>query len=83
MYIIRFSYDFLPVHRTQVIDLIRREVEGARAQGLHARLLVPRHALPAAHRYTTKLSLTGSISLMTSAAPESARQKKLAIGCVS
>ena len=41
MYIIRFSYDFLPVHRTQVIDLIRREVEGARAQGLHARLLVP------------------------------------------
>jgi hypothetical protein len=41
MYIVRFSYDFLPVHRQQVITLIQREVEGARAQGLQARLLVP------------------------------------------
>jgi hypothetical protein len=41
MYIVRFSYDFLPVHRQQVIALIQREVEGARAQGLQARLLVP------------------------------------------
>ena len=41
MYIVRFSYDFLPVHRQQVIALIEREVEGARAQGLQARLLVP------------------------------------------
>jgi hypothetical protein len=41
MYIIRFSYDFLPVHRQQAIALIQREVEGARAQGLQARLLVP------------------------------------------
>jgi hypothetical protein len=41
MYIIRFSYDFLPIHRQQAIDLIQREVEGARAQGLQARLLVP------------------------------------------
>src|SRR5215210_2279102 len=41
MYIIRFSYDFLPVHRQQAIALIQREVEAARAQGLQARLLVP------------------------------------------
>jgi hypothetical protein len=41
MYIVRFSYDFLPLHRQQVIALIQREVEGARAQGLQARLLVP------------------------------------------
>jgi hypothetical protein len=41
MYIIRFSYDFLPVHRQQAIALIQREVEGARAQGLQARLLIP------------------------------------------
>src|SRR4051812_20299715 len=41
MYLIRFSYDFLPVHRQQAIALIQREVEGARAQGLQARLLVP------------------------------------------
>src|SRR5215216_4329403 len=41
MYTVRFSYDFLPVHREQVIALIQREVEGARAPGLQARLLVP------------------------------------------
>src|SRR5215216_6048633 len=41
MYIIRFSYDFLPVHRQQAMTLIQREVEGARERGLHARLLVP------------------------------------------
>ena len=41
MYIVRFSYDFLPVHRQQALALIQREVEGARAQGLQARLLVP------------------------------------------
>ena len=41
MYIIRFSYDFLPVHRQQAMALIQREVEGARARGLQARLLVP------------------------------------------
>ena len=41
MYIVRFSYDFLPVHRQQAMTLIQREVEGARARGLQARLLVP------------------------------------------
>src|SRR5262245_18640379 len=41
MYIVRFSYDFLPAHRQQAISLIQREVEAARAQGLQARLLVP------------------------------------------
>ena len=41
MYVIRFSYDFLPVHRQQAIALIQREVDGARAQGLQARLLIP------------------------------------------
>ena len=41
MYIVRFSYDFLPVHRQQAISLIHRDVEAARAQGLRVRLLVP------------------------------------------
>ncbi len=41
MYIVRFSYEFLPAHRQQAVALIQREVEGARAQGLQARLLVP------------------------------------------
>ncbi len=41
MYIVRFSYDFLPAHRQEAISLIQREVEAARTQGLRARLLVP------------------------------------------
>jgi hypothetical protein len=41
MYIVRFSYDFLPAQRQQAIALIQREVEAARTQGLRARLLVP------------------------------------------
>lgn len=41
MYIIRFSYDFLPKHRQQALALIQREVEGARSRGLQARLLIP------------------------------------------
>jgi len=41
MYIVRFSYDILPKDRDQAIDLIRREVDGARSRGLTARLLIP------------------------------------------
>jgi hypothetical protein len=41
MYLARFSYDVLPVNRQQAINLIRREVEAARSEGLAARLLVP------------------------------------------
>jgi hypothetical protein len=41
MYLARFSYDVLPVNRERAIDFIRREVEAARRDGLHARLLVP------------------------------------------
>jgi hypothetical protein len=41
MYLARFSYDVLPVHRQRAIDFIRREVEAARSNGLNARLLVP------------------------------------------
>jgi hypothetical protein len=41
MYVVRFSYDFLPAQRQQAIALIQREVEAARTQGLRARLLVP------------------------------------------
>ena len=41
MYIVRFSYDFLPAHRQQAISLIQREVEAARTHGLRARLLIP------------------------------------------
>jgi len=41
MYIVRFSYDIAPVNRQQAIALIQREVAGARARGLAARLLIP------------------------------------------
>ena len=41
MYVVRFSYDVLPVNRQQAIDLIRREVEAARDSGMTARLLIP------------------------------------------
>jgi hypothetical protein len=41
MYLARFSYDVLPVHRQDAIDFVRREAEAARAKGLNARLLIP------------------------------------------
>ena len=41
MYLARFSYDVLPVHRDRAIEFIRGEIEAARRDGLHARLLVP------------------------------------------
>lgn len=41
MYLARFSYDVLPVHRRRALDFIRREVEAARQNGLTSRLLVP------------------------------------------
>ena len=41
MYLARFSYDLLPANRDRALDLIRREVEAARREGLNARLLVP------------------------------------------
>jgi len=41
MYLVRFSYDVLPVNRQTAIDLVRREVEAGRQRGLRARLLVP------------------------------------------
>ena len=41
MYLARFSYDVLPANRQRAMNLIRREVEAARRDGRHARLLVP------------------------------------------
>jgi hypothetical protein len=41
MYLARFSYDILPANRHRALELIQREVEAARANGLNARLLVP------------------------------------------
>ena len=41
MYLARFSYDVLPVHRQRAMDFIRREVAAAGKAGLRARLLVP------------------------------------------
>jgi hypothetical protein len=41
MFLARFSYDIQPVNRQRAVELIRREVEAARAKGLNARLLVP------------------------------------------
>jgi hypothetical protein len=41
VYLARFSYQILPVNRHQALELIGREVEAARKNGLEARLLVP------------------------------------------
>jgi len=41
MYVARFSYNIKPIDREQALDLLRREVEAARGQGMAARLLVP------------------------------------------
>ncbi len=41
MYLARFSYSVLPVHRQRAMDFIRREVEAAKRKQLDARLLVP------------------------------------------
>lgn len=41
MYLVRFSYEFLPANRQEAIELVRREVEGANGRGMKARLLVP------------------------------------------
>src|SRR5438045_1622913 len=41
VFLARFSYDILPANRHRALELIHREVEAARADGLSARLLVP------------------------------------------
>jgi hypothetical protein len=41
MYIARFSYSVLPVHRQKAIEFIQQEVEAARRKQLNARLLIP------------------------------------------
>ncbi len=41
MYIARFSYAVLPVNRQRAIDLIQRQLDGAKRNKLDARLLVP------------------------------------------
>ena len=41
MYLVRFSYDVLPVDRQRAIGFIRHEMEAAGKNGLNARLLVP------------------------------------------
>jgi hypothetical protein len=41
MYLARFSYDVLPLHRERAIEFIRGEIDAARRDGLEARLLVP------------------------------------------
>lgn len=41
MYLVRFSYDVLPINRQQAVELVRREVDGATKSGLQARLLIP------------------------------------------
>jgi hypothetical protein len=41
VFLARFSYEIEPVNRKRAIELILREVEAARGNGLNARLLVP------------------------------------------
>jgi hypothetical protein len=58
MYLVRFCYDVSPSDRDAVIDLIRREVEGAEANNHQARLLVPltRGATGAALEYELEIA---------------------------
>jgi hypothetical protein len=41
MFLARFSYEIEPANRSRALELIRRELEAARSNGLNARLLVP------------------------------------------
>ena len=41
MYVARFSYSIKPLDRERALELLAKEVEAARGQGLEARLLVP------------------------------------------
>ena len=41
MFLARFSYEVLPANRQRAVELIRQEVQAARANGLDARMLVP------------------------------------------
>ena len=41
MYLARFSYAIRPIDRDKALDLLRHQVEAARASGLQARLLIP------------------------------------------
>ena len=83
MYIVRFSYDFLPVHRQQALDLIQREVEAARAQGLLARLLVPLTRAPGGTSLHYEIELDHLDQFDDFRNRGLARPRQRAIGCVS
>ena len=58
MYLARFSYDVLPINRERAMELIRREVDAARAKGLTARLLVPLTRPPGGPALQFEIELT-------------------------
>ena len=41
MFVIRFSYFLMPANRNKAIEMIRQEVEAAKAKGIESRLLIP------------------------------------------
>jgi translation elongation factor EF-1beta len=82
MYLVRFSYDILPMNREAAIGFIQQEVEAARQNGLEARLLVPltRGFGGAALQFKVEMdNLSGSTA---SAAGASVQGRRQATGCM-
>jgi hypothetical protein len=83
MYLARFSYDALPIHRQRAIDFIRREVEAAHQTGLSARLLVPltRSHCGAALQFEVELTTLDELAT-NSVSVGSARARRPPAGCI-
>src|SRR5687768_3900279 len=58
MYVARFSYSIKPIDRERALELLAKEVEAARGQGLEARLLVPLTRPPGGGALQYELVLT-------------------------
>ncbi len=72
MYLARFSYDIRPADRERALDLIRRELAAAQAEGLNARLLVPLTRAPggAALQFEVELTSLDELDRFRQRAPD-------------
>lgn len=59
MYVARFSYFVAPVDRSRAVDLVRQEVEAARARKMTARLLIPLTRTSGGAALQFEIELTG------------------------
>ena len=77
MYLVRFCYDVKPADRNRVIELIRAEVEAARARNLTARMLVPltRGAGDAALEYHVELPRLDALEDFRERAIDASRER--------